>query len=79
MGGFRNSTRHYFMYLIVAQIHLHNFNLGQRIRRKTNALKKEKTLFESNMKLCNMRFEKMKIWEGASRKKVITKDYYLKF
>ena len=68
------------MYLILAQIHLHNFNLTHRIQRKINTLKKEKTLFETNMKLCNMRFEKIKIWEGvASRKKVITKDYYLKF
>ena len=68
------------MYLILAQIHLHNFNLTHRIQRKINTLKKEKTLFESKMKLYNMSFEKIKIWEGvASRKKVITKDYYLKF
>ena len=32
------------------------------------------------MKLCNMRFEMIKMWEGvASHKDVITKDYYLKF
>ena len=32
------------------------------------------------MKLCKMRFEKIKILEGvASRKNVIAKDYYLKF
>ena len=32
------------------------------------------------MKLCNMSLEKIKILEGiiTSRKKVITKDYYLK-
>ena len=69
-----------FMYLILAHIHLHNFNLENRIQRKINTFKKEKILFETNMKLCDMRFEKIKIWEGvASRKKVITKDWYLKF
>ena len=68
------------MYLILTQIHSYIFNLVHRIRKKINTLKKEETLFETNMKLCNMRFEKIKIWEGvASRKKVITKDYYLKF
>ena len=64
------------MYLILAQIHSHNFNLAHRIQRKINTLKKEKT----NLQLRNIIFEKIKIWEGvASRKKVITKDYYLKF
>ena len=64
------------MYLILAQIHLHNFNLAHRIQRKINTLKKEKT----NLQLRNIIFEKIKIWEGvASRKKAITKDYYLKF
>ena len=68
------------MYLILAQIHLHNFNLAHRIQRKMNILKKEKAFFQTNVKLCNMRFKKMKIWEGvASRKKVIAKDCYLKF
>ena len=28
---------------------------------ETNTLKKEKTLFETNMKLCNIKFEKIKI------------------
>ena len=68
------------MYLILTQIQPHIFNLAHRIRRNINTLQKEKTLFETSMKLCNMRFEKIKIWEGvASHKKVITKDYYLKF
>ena len=32
------------------------------------------------MKLCNMKFEKIKIWEEVvSRKEVIMKDFYLKF
>ena len=68
------------MYLILVQIHLHNFNLVLWIQRKINTLKKQKkTLFETNMKLCIMRFEKIKILEGvASRKNVIAKDYYLK-
>ena len=70
------------MYLILAQIHLHNFNLVLWIQRKINTLKKQnkkETLFETNLKLCNMRFEKIKILEGvASHKKVITKDYYFK-
>ena len=42
------------------QIHSHIFNLAHWIRRKINTLKKEKTLFETNTKLCNMRFEKVK-------------------
>ena len=68
------------MYLIFAQIHLHNFNLVHRIQRKINTLRKEKTLLETNMKLRNIRFEKMKNWDGvADRKKVITKGHYLKF
>ena len=68
------------MYLILMQIHLHIFNLAHRIRRKINTLKKEKTLFETSIKLCNMRFDKIKIWEGVtSHKKVITKGYSLKF
>ena len=46
-----------------------------RIRIKINNLETEELLFEINMKLCNMRFEKIKIWEG--HKKVIT-NYYLK-
>ena len=46
-------------YLILAQIHLHNFNLAHRIQRKKK--EKKKTLFESYMKLCNMRLEKIKI------------------
>ena len=76
---FCNFTRRYFMCLILSQNHLHNFNLRHRIWRKINNLKKEKLLFETNMKLCNMRFEKMKNWEGvASRRNVMTKDYYWK-
>ena len=68
------------MYLILVQIHLHNFNLAHRIQRKINTLKKERTLFETNMKIYNMRFEMIKTWEVvASRKIVVTKDYYLKF
>ena len=69
------------MNLILTQIHSHIFNLAHRIRRKINTLKKEKkTLFETNMKLCNKKFENIKIWEGvASQKKAITEDYYLKF
>ena len=51
------------MYLILAQIHLHNVNLVHRIQRKINTLKKKKTLFETNMKLRNMRFEMMKRFE----------------
>ena len=40
----------------------------------------KKTLFETNMKLCNKKFENIKIWEGVvSQKKAITEDYYLKF
>ena len=42
--------------------------------------RKEETLSETNMKLWNTRFEKIKIREGfASHKEVITKDFYLKF
>ena len=79
-GGFRNFTRHYFMYLILAQIHFHTFNFSHQIQRKINTLKNEKPVFETNIKLCNMRFDKIKISEGVvSRKKVITKDYYWKF
>ena len=33
------------MYLILVQIHLHNFNLAHRIQRKINTLKKEKNTF----------------------------------
>ena len=33
------------MYLILAQIHLHNFNLAHRIQRMKNTLKKEKKMF----------------------------------
>ena len=69
-AGFRDITRRYFMYLILAQDHLHNFNLAHQIQRKINTLEKEKTLFETHIKLCNVRFEKKKIWEGvASLKK----------
>ena len=54
------------MYLILAQIHLHNFNLAHRIQRKKNNLKKEKkNTLETNTKLCKMRFEKIKIWEAV--------------
>ena len=59
------------MYFILSQIHLHNFNLAHQFQRNINTLKKEKTLFESNMKLCNMTVKKIKIWEGVvSRKKL---------
>ena len=56
------------------------FQLGSSNSEKDKYLKKKKkTLFETNMKLCKMRFKKIKIREGiASRKKVITKDYFLK-
>ena len=67
------------MYLILAQIHLHILNLVHQIGKKLNTLKKGKTLFETSMKLFNLRFEKIKAWEGvASHKKVITKDLLLK-
>ena len=50
-----------------------------RIRIKINNLETEELFFETSMKLCNMRFDKIKIWEGvANHKKVITKDYYWK-
>ena len=59
-----------------AQFQLDSFNSAQNKYLK----KKEKTLFETNMKLRNIKFDKTNIWEEvASRKKVITKDYYLKF
>ena len=55
------------------------FQLGALNSEKNKYLKKSKKLFETNIKMCNMRFEKIKIWEGvASHKKVITKDYYFK-
>ena len=77
--GFRNFKLLFFMYLILAQIHSHIFNLAHRIRIKINISKKEELLFEANMKLYNMRFKKIKIWEGViSHKKVETKYYYLK-
>ena len=38
-----------------------------RIRIKTNNLETEELLFEANMKLCNMRFEKITIWEGVNQ------------
>ena len=60
-AGSRNFTLRYFIYLILAQIHSHIFNLAHRIRRKIYGLKKEETLFETSMKLCNMRFEEIKI------------------
>ena len=72
-AGFRNFALSYFMYLILTQIHSHIFNSAHWIRRKINTLKKKKRF----LKLCNMRFENIKIWEGvASHKKVITKGYY---
>ena len=37
------------------------FQLGASNSEKDKYLKKEKTVFETNMKLCNMRFEKIKI------------------
>ena len=58
---FRNFTLRRLKYLILTQIDLHIFNLAHRIWRKINTLKKEKTLLETNTKLCNMRFEKIKI------------------
>ena len=53
-------------------------NLAHRFRRNINALNKEETLFGTNMELCNLRFEKIKILEKVtepSHKKVIRKDY----
>ena len=59
------------MHLILMQIHSHIFNLAHQIRRKINTLlKKEETIFETNMKLYNMRFDKIKIWEGVASHKV---------
>ena len=59
------------MYLILTEIHLHIFNLAHQIRRKINILlKKEETIFETNMKLYNMRFDKIKLWEGVASHKV---------
>ena len=55
------------MYLILAQIHSRIFNLEHWIRRKINTLKKEKARFKTNMKLCNMKFEKIQIWEWVSQ------------
>ena len=52
------------MYLILAQIHSHILNWAHRIWRKINTLKKEEILFETNIKLCNMKLEKIKIWES---------------
>ena len=56
------------------------FQLGALNSEKDKYLrKKEETLFETNMKLWNMRFEKIKIWEGVvTHKKVVTKDFSLK-
>ena len=66
------------MFLYVSDIGASSFAQFQ-VGASNSEKDKYKTLFETNMKLCNMRFEKMEIWEGAaSRKKVITKDYYLK-
>ena len=62
---FRNFILRRFKYLILTQIHSHIFSLAHWIWRKINTLKKEKILFETNMKLCNMRFGKTKIWEGV--------------
>ena len=59
--GFRSFTLSYFLHLILAQIHSHIFNLAHRIRIKINTLKTEELLFGTNMKLENMRFEKIKI------------------
>ena len=65
--GFRSFTLHCFLHLILAQIHLHIFNLAYRIRIMINILKTEKLLFGTNIKLENMRLEKIKIWEGVSQ------------
>ena len=46
-AGFRNLTLRYFMYLILAQIHSHIFNLAHRIRIKINILKTEELLFSN--------------------------------
>ena len=42
------------------------FNLAHRVRRNINTLNKEETLFETNMELCNLRFEKIKISEEVT-------------
>ena len=57
-----------------------NFQLGASNLEKDEYLKKKKeTLSETNIKLCNVKFEKVKIWEGvAIHKKAKTKGYYLK-
>ena len=49
-----------------AQIHLHIFNLAHWIQRKIDTLKKEETHFETNINLCNKRFDKIKTWEWLS-------------
>ena len=55
------------MYLILTQIDLHIFDLAHWIRIKINNLETEGLLFETNMKLYNIRFEKIKTWEGVSQ------------
>ena len=67
------------MYLILAQIHLHNVNLVHRIQRKINTLKKEKNTFWNQYEIAQYEIrDDEKIREGvARRKKVITKDHYL--
>ena len=66
------------MYLMLTQIA--HFQLGASNFEKDKYLKKRRNNFWTNMKLCNLRFEKIKIWEGAvSHKKAIKKYYYLKF
>ena len=65
--GLAFRTLHYLMYLILTQFQSYIFNLVHRIRLKINDLKREELLFETNMKLCNMRFEKIKTWEGVSQ------------
>ena len=55
------------MYLIWTQIHWSIFNLAHCIRRKISTLNTEETLFETNMKLHNMRFENIYFYEGVSQ------------
>ena len=42
------------------------FNLAHRVWTNINTLNKEETLFETNMELCNLRFEKIKISEEVT-------------
>ena len=55
------------MYLVLTHTDLHIFDLAHWIRIKMNNLETEGLLFETNVKLYNIRFEKIKTWEGVSQ------------